>query len=108
MQQLQPKNKGVKVKINELIKECHSIARANGFWDKTTPFSTKLMLIVTEVAECCEADRKNDQKNIAEELADTCIRIFDLCGGYGIDLEEAIKEKMKVNKNRPYLHNKEY
>lgn len=43
-------------------------------------------------------------EGIPSELADTVIRIFDLCGYYGIDLETAILEKMKYNKVRPYRH----
>lgn len=41
---------------------------------------------------------------IPAELADVIIRIADLCGHYGIDLESAIREKMEYNKNRPYRH----
>ena len=40
------------------------------------------------------------------ELADVLIRIFDTCGRYGIDLEQAIEIKMKYNESRPYKHNK--
>lgn|SRR3990167_1285955 len=38
------------------------------------------------------------------ELADVCIRIFDLCGALGLDLEGAIKAKMAYNETRPYRH----
>lgn len=38
------------------------------------------------------------------ELADVIIRIFDVCGYYGINLEEAIRLKMEYNKSRPYKH----
>lgn len=40
----------------------------------------------------------------AVELADALIRIFDLCGFYGIPLEEALLVKMQYNKTRPYRH----
>jgi hypothetical protein len=36
------------------------------------------------------------------------IRIFDACGRYGIDLEQAIRAKMEYNKNRPYKHGKKF
>ena len=34
------------------------------------------------------------------ELADAVIRICDICGGLGLDLEGAIYEKLEYNKNR--------
>lgn len=40
------------------------------------------------------------------ELADTVIRIFDLCGFYGIDLGRAIREKTEYNRTRPRKHGK--
>ena len=45
---------------------------------------------------------------IEEEIADACIRIFDLCGYYGIDLESWIKAKMEYNKTRQHKHGKVY
>ena len=38
------------------------------------------------------------------ELADVVIRIGDICGYYGIDLEVAIQEKLEYNKSRSYRH----
>lgn len=38
------------------------------------------------------------------ELADTIIRMFDICGFYKIDIEAAILEKMAYNDKRPYRH----
>ena len=40
------------------------------------------------------------------ELADAVIRIADLCGELGIDLEKAIEIKHEYNKTRPYRHGK--
>jgi NTP pyrophosphatase (non-canonical NTP hydrolase) len=65
---------------------------------------TMLALIHSEVSEALEADRKGDVENFKEELADVCIRIFDLCGLKGIDLEKAITKKMDYNKSRTYKH----
>lgn len=41
---------------------------------------------------------------IPTELADVLIRIFDMCGHYGIDLDEAVRIKMEYNKLRPWKH----
>jgi len=94
--------------IKELINESHKIAREKGFWDEERPTSEKLMLIVTEVSEACEADRKGDQESFKRELADVFIRLADLCGKHNIDIESYIIRKMKINKDRPYKHNKLY
>ena len=66
------------------------------------------MLIVSELGEALEALRYDDRDNFAEELADVAIRLADLCGGLGIDLEAEIKKKMEKNKSRGYKHGKAF
>jgi len=67
-----------------------------------------LMLIVSELGEALEGLRKGDRKNFEEEIADTFIRLGDLCGGRDIDIEKIILKKMAKNKKRPYKHNKRF
>lgn len=43
-----------------------------------------------------------------DEIADVAIRLFDLCGGLGIDLEKHIELKMKYNSMRGYKHGKAF
>jgi NTP pyrophosphatase (non-canonical NTP hydrolase) len=66
-----------------------------------------LMLMVSEIAEAMEGERKNlmddklPHRRMAEvELADTLIRIFDYAGAFGYDLEGAYREKMLYNQTR--------
>ena len=92
--------------LNELAQICHAIAREKGFWEKERNVGEALMLIVTELAEAMEAHRHQDHENFREELADTYIRLLDLCGGYHIDIEEEIAKKCVKNKARPYKHGK--
>ena len=92
--------------LNELAKHCHSIAKEKGFWDKERNIGEALMLVVTEIAEAMEGYRHQDDANFKEELADAFIRLLDLCGGLGIDIEHEIEKKSKINKNRPYKHGK--
>lgn len=90
--------------INRLCSEAYSTAVSKGWYDEPIETGTKLALIHSEVSEALEADRKGNADNFAEELADVCIRIFDLCGSRNIDLEKAITEKMEFNKTRPHKH----
>ena len=66
-----------------------------------------LCLVHPEISEAMEGHRKNlmDDKlphrsMLEVELADAVIRICDMCGGFGLDLEGAIYEKLEYNKNR--------
>ena len=92
---------------------------------KTIP--EKLMLIVTEVAEAMEDYREHDcteeltellldgqqypeppggykPLGFVSELADVLIRVFDLAGPLGIDLDEAVRVKMKSEHNATRSH----
>ena len=92
--------------LNEWSAHCHRIAKEKGFWEKERNVGEALMLIVTELAEAMEGHRKQDDANFREELADAFIRLFDLCGGMGIDIEKEIAAKSERNKARPYKHGK--
>ncbi|WP_163102273.1 MazG nucleotide pyrophosphohydrolase domain-containing protein [Peribacillus alkalitolerans] len=90
--------------INQLCQKAFEIAKSKGWHDEERETGTQLALIHSEVSEALEADRKGDSENFVEELADVCIRVFDLCGSKGIDLEKAILDKMERNKSRSYKH----
>ena len=92
--------------IKQWCELCHGIAKEKGFWNKERNIGEALMLIVTELAEAMEGYRHKDDANFREELADTFIRLFDLCGGLGIDIEAEIAKKAEKNKARPYMHGK--
>jgi len=121
--------------IKQLQKICHKIAKGKGFWDEENPnIAEKLMLIVSELGEACEALREGKFQNLPymdtlekgaklgkskedriwekdtfeDELADTIIRICDLAEYMGIDLEWHLKKKIAYNKKRSYKHNKKF
>ena len=95
-----------KLSLKEWCDLCHSIAKEKGFWEKDRNIGEALMLVVTELAEAMEGYRHQDHDNFREELADTFIRLFDLCGGLGIDIQSEIVKKSEKNKLRPYKHGK--
>lgn len=66
-----------------------------------------LMLCVSELAEAMEGHRKSlpddklPHRSMFEvELADVLIRVFDIAGGMGLDLQGAYTEKMAFNATR--------
>lgn len=102
--------------LKELANEVHDIAKRKGFWDEKRNFGEMIALIHSELSEALEAHRNNNPPcekipeitSIEEEMADTIIRILDLCEGEGINIERAICYKIKYNKNRPHKHGKQY
>ena len=94
--------------LNEWRDRCHKLAVSKGFWDASDNVAVKLMLVTTELAEACESDRHGDRDGFCEEVIDAFIRLFDLAGGYDIDIESEIERKMLINEGRPKLHGKRY
>lgn len=101
--------------VKRLVDLCHGAAVKAGWWSNIdtgeripVDVPQKLCLIHSEISEVMEAHRKdlNDDKlphrsGVEVELADACIRIFDLAGALELDLGAAIAEKMEFNANRP-------
>lgn len=100
--------------VNALVEICYTNA-ANAGWytdlktgePKVINKGERLMLMVSEIAEAMEGERKGlmddhlPHRPMGEvELADAVIRIADYCGYCGYDLGGAIIEKLEYNKYR--------
>lgn len=122
--------------IKEIQREIHQVNVEKGFWEDRKNVGEVLMLIVSELGEALDAHRSGKSANVdafnarsidrtdtedfqsdfqqcikdtfEDEIADTVIRIFDMCEGFGIDLERHIELKLEYNRTRPYKHGKKY
>lgn len=69
-----------KEQITQLSNKAYETARAQGFYSGKTDISTAMMLIITEMAEAVQEDRKDGK--VEPEVADIAIRILSLLGWY--------------------------
>jgi NTP pyrophosphatase (non-canonical NTP hydrolase) len=54
------------------------------------------------------AFQDNIKDTFEDEIADTIMRLLDLCGYLKIDIEKHIRWKIRYNESRPYKHGKQY
>lgn len=100
--------------LARLTYACHGASFSAGWYHdpktgelREVNIGEKLMLVVSEIGEAMEADRKSlmddhlkHRPGVEVELADAVIRIFDLAGTLGLDLGGAIRDKMAYNAQR--------
>lgn len=94
----------VLLEVSEYIKNYREEKQFVTTWDN---MPAKLMLCVSELSEAMEDWRDNDKKHFAEEIADTMIRLLDICGSLEISIGGEIYKKMLVNEKRPSKHGRQ-
>lgn len=113
--------------LNKLRDRAYKIAKAHGFHEKEMSYETYLMLIITEIAEAVNADRKGHHADIAfetepllgwkesfekyvkdtveDELVDVAIRLFDFAGEKKIDLSDRFIIFYVVSEKKSFCEN---
>lgn len=72
-------------------------------------FCMVTVLCVGGMVCCTAAEFESKVKNTFEdELADVLIRVFDLCGWLGIDIQRHLELKMHYNAMREFKHGRNY
>lgn len=95
-------------RIDEFIESAYGTSCRHGFHDEDLSFAHQMMLVIGDVGEMVEADRKSRRSSfglfddamrskdfkycfetyvkdtLEDELADVCIRLFDICGCFDI------------------------
>lgn len=126
--------------LNELRDKAYQCAVAHGWHDKDLSDVHYLCLVISELMEAVEADRKGKRAqvekfkewqdnsiplseetrqrrfkeyfeayikgSVEEELADACIRLFDLSGLNDINLGEISMDELKDSYWFPYFHSR--
>lgn len=88
------------MELKEMQKRVYENKLKHGF--NVTDVPLEFCLLEGELSEAFEAWLKKHD-NLGEELADTAIYLLGLSQIVGIDLQEEIEKKMKINENREYV-----
>ena len=96
--------------IQQLTEEMHRFVQSKGWYDTNSPRPQKprnlAISLSLEAAEILEhfqwRDEPKDKEELASELADVTLYLLQLASVSGIDLEQAVLEKLKVNASREW------
>jgi len=96
--------------IAKFTEKMHAFVRSKGWYEADTKrpqtprnLAISLSLETAEILEHFQwRDEVKDKAELAGELADVTLYLLQLASVTGIDLEQAILEKLKVNQSREW------
>jgi NTP pyrophosphatase (non-canonical NTP hydrolase) len=96
--------------IQELTDEMNRFVEAMGWYQEASPapqtprnIAVSLSLEAAEVLEHYQWDERADGESLAGELADVALYLLQLAYLEGIDLEQAILDKLRTNYRREWV-----
>lgn len=106
--------------LNTLRNAIYEDAVAHGLWDDMDDLvCAQVNVVASEVRELIDAaadlsaaiargeDIEEYKRHFAEELADVVISSMSLAGKRDIDIDAEVRQKMAINKERPWRHENE-
>ncbi|MBI4731914.1 MAG: nucleotide pyrophosphohydrolase [Chloroflexi bacterium] len=96
--------------IKDLTERMHAFVRSKGWYEADSPrpqtprnLAISLSLEANEVLEHFQwRDNLKDKDELASELADVALYLLQLASVSGVDLEQAIMQKLEQNANRQW------
>jgi len=98
------------MQLKELEERMHAFVAGKGWYDADSPkpqiprnLAASLVIEASEVLEHFQwREEGRDQAALAGELADVALYLLQLASITGIDLEQAILDKLEQNKSREW------
>ncbi|ENQ3105081.1 MazG nucleotide pyrophosphohydrolase domain-containing protein [Bacillus sp. 491mf] len=92
------------MKLSEFQQYVSNFSKEKGFADTT--IEKRTMYLMAELGELTEAILKRNDDNVKREIGlemfDVIWNVCDLANKLGINLEEAFREKMEINRGREW------
>ena len=98
------------MEIHQLTEKMHAFVRSKGWYEADTKrpqtprnLAISLSLEAAEILEHFQwREESKDREELASELADVTLYLLQLASVSGIDLEQAVLKKLKINATREW------